>query len=126
VSFARALGGDARVSRLSGLPRAALGQLLQRHAAILARLARGHAQFQQLPVGEQNSGCYPPPTPLLQSKWALRHRVRTALGEALGAGGSPYRIGCLLNQQRLIAMQGTEAFEATLQMLPKLAGGDSH
>ena len=103
----------------------ALGDLLQIGGAVLAGLACGNADLDDLLVGEQT-----------QRAAAGQHRapvkVRTlrcvhrAFRETLLAGGLAQRIRKFLHQQRLVPMQGVQAFQPALQVLVKLDGGQVH
>ena len=49
-----------------------------------------------------------------------------AFGVATAAGRRTQGIGKFLHQQRLVAMQGVEAFEAALEVVGQLSGGQLH
>jgi len=51
------------------------------------------------------------------------HGVRGTLGKALAAGGAANGIGRFLHQQRLVTVQGVEAFQPFLQMGGELVRG---
>ncbi|GAB1383117.1 hypothetical protein MASR1M50_14370 [Burkholderiales bacterium] len=102
-----------------------LGQLLQRGAAVLARLAGGDADFDDLLVGEQ-----------AQAAAGGQHRapvemragddVHAALGVALRARRRANGVRRLLHQQRLVAMQHIQRPQAFVQVVGELGGGQLH
>ena len=93
-----------------------LGELLQRGRSLLAGLAVGDADFNDLLVGKQAeraaAGQHLAPV-----KMCTGHGVDGALGIAFEPRGSAQRVGKLLHQQRLVAIQGVEAFQAALEVL---------
>ena len=52
--------------------------------------------------------------------------VDGAFGVATAAGGRAQGVGKFLHQQGLVAMQGVEAFEAALEVVGQLSGGQLH
>ncbi len=102
-----------------------LRQLLQRRTALFARLARGHADFQNLLVGKQAlrtaSGAHRAPV-----KVRAGHGEAAALGVALRARGGADGVGRFLLQQRLVAMQGVERAQAFVQVRRQLVQGELH
>ena len=102
-----------------------LGQLLQGGAAFLARLAAGNADFDDLLVGKQaQAACGG--QHLAPVKVGTGHGVGAALAKALGAGVGAQGVQGFELEQRLVAVQGVQAFEATLQVPGQLRGGNLH
>ena len=56
---------------------------------------------------------------------ALRH-VYHSLGKALRASGAAQGVGKLLHQQRLVAVQGVQAFKPALDVFGQLGGRKVH
>ena len=102
-----------------------LAVALQGVGAVLARLAAGDADLDQLALGEQ-----------AQRLRRAQHRapvemragggVHGALGVALLARELADCVAQLLHQQRLVAVNGVQAPEPALQVGLELAGGDLH
>ncbi len=102
-----------------------MGEVWPRGGAVVAGLARVQAHLDQLPVSEQ-----------AERAAAGQHRAPVEMG----ASGDVYRpfgvalltrypadrIAQFLHQQGLIAVQGVQALEPTLQMGLKLVGGNLH
>ena len=101
------------------------GNLLQRHAAVLAGLARGDADLDDLLVGKQAqaaaSGEHGAPV-----KVGTGHGVAAAFGVALGAGGGADGVGGFLLQQGLVAVQYIERRQGPLEVGGELGQGDLH
>jgi hypothetical protein len=102
-----------------------LGHLLQRGAAVLAGLARGDADLDDLLVGEQRERAarrqHRAPVEVRAG-----HGVRAALGVALRARGRANGVGRLLCEQRLVAVDGVERLQPLLQVGPELGAGKLH
>jgi hypothetical protein len=103
----------------------AFSQLLQRGAALLARLARGDADFHHLPVGKQAQAAARGQH-LAPVKVGAGHRVHRALGVALRARHRANGVSRLLDQQRFVAVQRVQRLQAALQVLAELGGGELH
>ena len=101
------------------------GDLLQRGAAVLARLARGHANFDDLLVGKQAQraagGQHGAPVVV-----GAGHGEAAALGKALRARGGANGIQRLLRQQRLVAVQHVQRAQRLLQVRGQLGGAQLH
>ena len=114
---------DQRQSRVVTL--AALGNLLQRHRAFLARLAAGHADLDNLFVGKKTertaTGQHLAPVEVRAGGGVYR-----AFGVALCACCCPQRVGKFLHQQGLIAVQRVEGLDAALEVLRELGRGKLH
>ena len=114
---------DQRQRRVIALR--ALGNLLQGHRAVLARLAAGNTDFDNLFVGKQAqrtaAGQHRAPV-----KMGASHGVHGALCVALLARLKTQGIGKLLQQQRLVAVQCVQAFQPALEVLCQLGGCKIH
>ena len=122
--MASSRGSSTSVSVLS-LPCALCGELLQRRAAFLARLARRDADLDDLLVGEQAQraagGQHLAPVEVRAGDG-----VHGALGVALARAPRRGSRRPLPGQQRLVAVQRVEGLEALLQVLAQLGGGELH
>ena len=104
---------------------ALLGIALQRLAAILARLAVGDADLDQLAIGEQAHRLLRAQQrrPIGMRATEVKH---LALGVASPQPCGADRVTRLLRQQRLVAVDGVERLQAARQMGAELVGADIH
>ena len=98
---------------------------LQRLGAVLARLAGGNADLDQPALGEQaqRAGIAQQAGPVEMTAGDGMHRALAAAGRTRGGA---HRVGRLLRQQRLVAMNDIERAQALGQGGGELVGADLH
>ena len=100
-------------------------QLLDGRGAILSGFTGRHADFNQLPLGEQahrsSAGQYLAPVEM-----GAGHRVHRALAIALGPGRGTQGVGRLLHEQRLVAVQDIQRPQALAEVAGQMGSGQLH